>query len=260
MRLHSIRASKHRLAGLAVVLGASMGLAQAAGATPVTRVFVISVPPAQDHAFNVGMQAYEKCLRDHGDTQAMYAYEAETGDLSRYAFLEDYSSWGGMDVHGPAGKACHATFTTDVLPHVGQAFSEVSQLNAKDSYMPGGDPDPTPLMWVDAYRIKPGQGPAFHDGIAKFAAAAAKIHWDAHFAGYDSAGAGQGAENFVIVSPNKSWADAGQDPSPSAKDMMDSVYGKAAAESMHRKFIASIAEHWSDAWSYDKELTLIPGK
>jgi hypothetical protein len=260
MNSHAIPPSKHRLAGLAVVLAASMGLAQVAGAAPVTRVYVVEVPAPQDHAFNVGIKAWYKCLRNHGTKQATYVYQAETGDLSRYLFLIPYSAWGGMDTHDPASKPCQATFVTAVLPHTGQAFSEVAELNAKDTYMPGGDPDPTPIMWVDAYRIKYGQGPAFEDALAKLAAAAAKSHWQGHFQGYNTEGSGQGGENFVLVWPNKSWADAGTDATPSAKDMMGSVYGAAAAEATHQKFLAAIDEHWSDAWSYDKDLSLIPGK
>ena len=260
MNSHLIRASKHRLAGLAVVLAASMALAQAASATSVTRVYVVGVPPAQDHAFNEGVKAWETCLRSHGAKRTTYAYDSETGDDTRYLFLVEFGSWGDMDAHDPAGKACAALFRTQVQVHVTQVFSEIAVPNDKDSYMPGGDPDPAPMIWVDAYRIKPGQGDAFSDGLGKFAAAAAKTHWNAHFAGYDVEGGGQGAENFVLVWPNKNWADIGQDPSPSVKDMMNSVYGAAGAQSMHQAFLATIAEHWEDAWSYDKDLSVIPGK
>lgn len=261
MKIHAIRPSKHWLAGLAAALAACAGLAQAATAPPpVTRVFIVAVPPAQDHAFNVGIKAWWKCMRTHGVRQATYTYDSETGDLTRYLFLNPYSSWGAMDTHDPAGKACMPVFLTTVQPHASQVFSEVAELNAKETYMPGGDPDPAPILWVDAYRIKPGQGDTFKDSLAQFAAAAAKTHWQGHFEGYDIDGSGQGGENFVLVWPNKNWADVGQDPSPSAKDMMKNVYGAAAAESNHQKFLATIAEHWEDAWSYDKDLSLIPGK
>jgi hypothetical protein len=249
-----------RSIGSALLLATALGLAQAAAAGPVTRVFVVEVPPAQDHAFNQGMKGYEKCLRDHGAKHATYVYDAETGDVDRYLFLEQFSAWGGMDVHDPAGKACHALFGTAVLPHFSQAFSEVAELNAKDTYLPGGDADPTPIMWVDAYRIKAGQADQFRDALGMLAAAAAKAHWNAHFAGWDTDGAGAGGENFVLVWPNKSWADVGTDPSPSTKDLMTNTYGKAAAEANHQKFVDAIAEEWSDAWSYDKDLSYIPGK
>ncbi|MGH8199789.1 MAG: hypothetical protein ACREVO_05420 [Steroidobacteraceae bacterium] len=260
MNTHLVRACAHRLAGLAVVLAASMGLAQVAAATPVSRVYIVEVPPAEDHAFNVGVQAWEKCLRDHGARQATYAFEAQTGDLSRYLFLNQYSSWGGMDAHDAAGMACRDTFGTAVLPHVSGAVSNIAVVNAKDTYMPGGDPDPPSVLWADAYRIKAGQEPAFNAALEKLAAAAAKTHWQGHFIGHDIMGAGKGGADFIIAWPNKSWADVGQDPSPSARDMMDRVYGAAAAESLHRKFVASIAEHWSESWSYDKDLSFIPGK
>jgi hypothetical protein len=261
MNVHTIRPLKRRLAGFAVVLAAAMGLEQAAAATtPVTRVFIVQVPSAQDHAFIVGVKAYEKCLSDHGTQQATYVYGAETGDLTRYLFLNGYSAWSGMDAHDAAGMACRGVFGTELLPHVGQAFSEVAVLNAKDTYMPGGDPDPAPMIWVDSYRIKAGQGPAFNDALQHLAAAAAKTHWEARFEAYDIEGGGQGAQDFVLVWPNKSWADIGQDPNPSAKHMMEGVYGAAAAASEHQKFLATIAEHWSDTWSYHKDLSLVPGK
>ncbi|MGH8290165.1 MAG: hypothetical protein ACREV7_14250 [Steroidobacteraceae bacterium] len=260
MNVHLIRPLKHLLAGLAVVLAASMGLAQVAGATSLTRVYVVVVPAAQDHAFNVGMKAWEKCLRAHGDKQTTYVYDAETGDMSRYLFLNQHSTWGGMDVHDPSDKACQSAFSTGVVPHFSQVFSEIAELNDKDTYMPAGDSDPAAILWVDAFRIKTGQAAAFHDGLAQFAAAAAKTHWMGHFAGWDIDASGQGGEDFALVWPNKNWADVGTDPSPSAKDMMDRVYGAANAQAMHQKFLASVHESWSDAWSYDKDLSFIPRK
>ncbi|HEV2269609.1 MAG TPA: hypothetical protein VGR92_09130 [Steroidobacteraceae bacterium] len=260
MNIQAILPSNHPLAGLAVVLAASAGLAQAAAAGPVTRIFLVEVPAAQDHAFNVGVKAYDKCLRDHGTKQPTIVYDAETGDLSRYLFLEQRDSWAALDTHDPAGMACRDTFTTMVLPHVGQAFSEFSEINPKDSYMPGGDPDPAPIMWVDVYRLNFAQASAFHEAMGQFAAAAAKTHWEGHFAGYDIEGSGQRGISFTLVWPNKSWSDVGHDPNPSAKAMMESVYGKEAAEAMHRKYVAAIAEHWEDAWSYDKDLSLTPAK
>lgn len=261
MNVPAIRPLTHRLAAFAVVLAAAMGLAQTATATmPVTRVFVVQVPSAQDHDFIVGVKDYEKCLSDHGTKQGTYVYDAQTGDLTRYLFLNGYSAWSGMDAHDAAGMACRGVFGAEVLPHVGQAFSEVAELNAKETYMPGDDPDPAPMIWVDSYRIKAGQEPAFGEGLQHLAAAAAKTHWEAHFEGYDIEAGGQGAQDFVLVWPNKSWADMGQEPNPSAKDMMTRLYGAAAAASGHRKFVASIAEHWADSWSFDKDLSLIPGK
>lgn len=260
MNNRAIRAWRCRLAGLGVALAASVGLAQAAAPASVTRVYVVDVPPAQDVAFGEGVKTWEKCLHDHGGKQAIVAYAAETGDLGRYLFLETYGAWSGMDNHDAADKGCEPTFRSEVLPHFNHGFSEIAQLNSKETYMPGEDADPAAMIWVDAFRIKPGQTDAFNGAVAKFAAAAAKTRWPGHFAGYDIEGSGQGAEDFVLVWPNKSWADIGQDPNPTVRQLMESVYGKAAARANHEKFVGSIAEDWSDAWSYDKDLSYAPGK
>jgi hypothetical protein len=103
-----------------------------------------------------------------------------------------------------------------------------------------------------------GQGHNFHAALEKLAAAAAKKHWEGHFAGYDVMGSGEGGEDFLMVWPNKNWADAGTETKLSAKDMMYSVYGKSAAETNRRRFVQTIAEDGSDVWSYDKQLSVTP--
>lgn len=260
MNIHASRPFKSRFAGLGVVLAASLSMAQAASPTAITRVYIVTVPPAQDHAFNEGIKSWEKCRHDQGAKQAIVAYDAQTGDLGRYLFLERHSAWSEMDNHEAADKACAPTFRSEVLPHFTQGLSRFAALNAKDTYLPGGDADPAAIMWVNVFRIKPGQRQTFNDTLSKFAAGAAKTHWEGHFSGWDIEGSSQGGEDFVLVWPNKSWADVGQDPNPSAKDMMAGVYGKAAARANHDKFLATIAEQWSDAWSYDKDLSYTPGK
>lgn len=258
MNIHAIRAS-YRLTCLGVLLAGSLGLAQAADPAPVVRVYVGIVPPAQGSEFAAGLKMWEKCLSDHGGKQKLVTYAAQSGDLDRYLFLEDHEAWSGMD-DDAANTACAPDFRTEVTPHLSQGFSEIAVLNVKESYLPGDDPDPAPMLWVEAFRLKPGYGEAFGEAFAKYAAAAAKIHWQPHFGGYDIQGSGNGGEDFVLVSPNKSWADVGADPKPSIKDMMQSVYGKAAARAIREKFEGAIADEWSDIWSYDKDLSYIPAK
>jgi len=239
---------------------ASVGLSTPALAAEVTRIYVVEVPAPKDHAFREGVVAWHACERANGNHSSVLVYDAETGDVGRYAFLDVGTDWAQMDRKNPAEKACSALFRDSVLPNVSSATSEILQENSKLSYMPGGDPDPAPMVWVNAFRIKPGHGDEFHAGLEKFAAAAAKTRWQGHFTGYDVMGAGAGGEDFLLVWPNKNWADIGTDPNPSIKDMMNSVYGKSAAEASHKRFFDSVAADWADAWSYDKTLSATPEK
>jgi hypothetical protein len=245
------------LAALAALTAASGVPALAA---PVTRVYIVAVSAPKDHAFREAVMAWDACQRANGSRSTVRVYDADTGDVGRYAFLQTHASWADMDHKNPAGKACAALFRTGVMPNITAASSHLTQISAKVTYMPGGDPGPAPMLWVNAYRIKPGQGHSFHAALEKLAAAAAKKHWEGHFAGYDVMGSGEGGEDFLMVWPNKNWADAGTEAKPSMKDMMYSVYGKSAAKANRRRFEDSIAEDWSDVWSYDKELSVTPEK
>lgn len=243
-----------------VMLVCGLVAAQAADSGGVTRDYDVIVPPPQDHAFREGMKHWEKCLRDHGSSQAIYAYDAETGNQSRYAFLVPHASWAGIGRHTAAGKACQETFERAVAPHFTGVVGAILQVNAKTSYDPDNTSPTTPLWWVDDYRIKPGK---YHEflGIAHaFAAAAAKTGWEVHFHGYEVMGGGKGSPQFLLTFPNKSWAEAGMKPNPSTRKMMDSVYGKAAATALFRKLFHVVKNEWSSIWSYDEELSLVPAK
>lgn len=222
---------------------------------PITRVYIVQVSAPNDHAFRAGVKAWNKCLRASGNRAPSVVYDAVTEDLSRYAILYPHRTWGGMDRSMPGGKPCRALFRAAVTPYVGSAYSEILQLNPKITYMPTENPQPAPMLWVVGMRIKAGASHRFHAGLEQYAAAAAKTHWDKHFSGYEVIGAGRGGEDFLLVFPNKNWADMGTEPTPSAQQMMDSVYGASRARAMHKRWDRSIDESWSDGWRYDKGLS-----
>jgi hypothetical protein len=252
------------LAALAALAATAAGLSPIALASPVTRVYVVDVPAAKDHAFREGVMAWNKCLRANGDHSTTEVYDSETGELGRYAFLAVHPSWADMDRMSPAGKACDALFRTAVLPQIGDASSDLMVQNPKITHMTGSEPDseaaPTAIAWVIEFRIKPGQDANFHSALEKYAAAANKTHWAGQFVGYDVMASGQGGEDFIIMGPNKNWADAGTNPKPSATQMMYSVYGESRAKANRKVLDDSIAESWSDIWSYDKTLSYLPQK
>ena len=245
---------------LGLMLTCGLAVAEAADSGGVIRDYQVIVPPPRNHAFREGMKHWEKCLRDHGSSQTIYAYDAETGNQSRYAFVVPYSSWAEIDQHTAAGRACRDTFDRSVAPHVTGDVSVIRQVDPKASYDPDNSPATTALWWVVKYRVRPGKYRQFLGIAHAFAAAAAKAGWQVHFKGYEVIGGGDGSPQFMLVFPNKSWAEAGMKPNPSTRKMMDSVYGKTAAAAMSHKLHRLIRNDWESLWSYDKELSLVTAK
>ena len=261
MRLATICSSTFFWAAAAALGAVVASPARAAQPEAVTKIYVLEVPPAMDGAFRKGVQTWEKCLEAHKAAFTLHAYDAESGDLGRYAFIEAHRSWGDLDTHDPAGKACNATFRENILPHFTQGSAEFAQPTAKISYTAGDDPDSAaPIVWVDALRFKPGHERDYIAYASKFAAAAAKMHFNQPYEGYEVFGSGHGGESLLLVGAGKTWAEIGADPVPDPDKMMEEVYGKKVAKALREEATASIAEHWADAWSYDKELTYLPKK
>jgi len=203
-----------------------------------------------------GIQALD--LVEHGATRAMWAFDQVTGNLDHYVFESGDTTWAAMDAHDPAGKACGPTFVSAVEAHFSKGTSWVAQDMPKLSH-PGALKH-MDYFYVASVKVRPGQGPDFEEALGKFAAAADKTKWDANWDTMGIIAGGRGAADYDMVWPNKSWAEMGEDPSPSAKAMMEHVYGKAAAAANRKRYLAAIEHSWSSIYKYDKDLSYIPAK
>lgn len=248
-----------KVMAIAVAAFASGGLAaQAAAPAAVHRFYEITVAPAQDHAFQEGIKTWLQCLHQHGETHAMWAFDQITGNLDHYVFENDTTTWAAMDTHDMAGNACWPTFVSAVEPHTSKAVSWVAQDMPKLSH-PGAMKD-MDYFYVASVKVKPGQGANYEEALGKFAAAADKTKWDANWEAMSVIAGGRGAADYNLVWPNKSWAEMGEDPSPSAKAMMEHVYGKVAAAANRKQYLAAIEHSWSSIYKYDKDLSYTPAK
>ncbi len=235
-------------------------LAIAATSGPITQLSIFAVPPRHAQSFDQGIERWERCLRARGETETIEGYRAQTGDLGRFLILVPHRSWADMDRSDPAAKACATSFKRNVLPNSSDIRREFWQQDPRLSWMPGSNSGPAPMLQIDAYRIKAAKESSFKAVFRKFVAAAAKIHWQEHFLGLDVYASGRDGENFVLLAPEEAWASAGLQPKPSVPDMMRGVYGLASARAMHREFVGSLVDEWSDIWRYEKSESYIPAR
>jgi hypothetical protein len=241
---------------LALLLGSAV---QAADKAPVTvmRDYTDSVAPADQQAYEAGVKSFNQCLRQHGFKYTWTAWTHETGDTYTYSYTSAAIPWSSFDDMDAAGKACDATMRSGVNPHLKSETSAFMQTMPELSHVPKAvDPAPK-LIEVTLFTLKPGHeaSDAFIANVKKIAAAADKSNWPYYFQIGRIVDAGDGAPDFILVSPSKSWAELGRDPDPDVWKMVEGVYGKADAAAMRKAINEAIKDESSHVDSYNADLT-----
>ena len=230
----------------------------------VYRVFNDSVAPADQDAYEAGGKAYNQCLHDHGFKYTWTAWNHETGDTYAYSYVAGPYTWADFDTMHAAGKVCDATWHKMANPHLKGEGSAFMVGHADMSHMPkDSDKAPQPAMiGVVVFHLKNGHEAheAFANAVKKIAAAADKSNWSGHFETLEINYGGDGAPDYIVLLPNKNWADVGMEANPSLWKMMEGVYGKTEAAAIHKSLGDSIEKSSSHIDSYNADLTYTAAK
>lgn len=244
----------------------ALGSANAADADKavVSRDFTDTVAPANQVAYEAGVKAWNQCLKEHGSKYSWSAWVHETGDVYSYSYVTGPYTWADFDRMRESGKACEATWRTQANPHLKGETSTFMVDQPEMSYLPkdwARQPQPA-LLDVVYFTLKPGReaNMAFRDGAKKIAAAAAKSKWPHHFRFLEIQAGDEGAPDYVIVMPSKSWADYGAGLDASFWKMVEGVYGKADADALRASINGAIDKASEHIDSYNAELSYDAGK
>jgi hypothetical protein len=243
--------------GLLCTVGAH---AQDMGKASVIRDYTDIVAPADQQAYEAGIKSYNQCLAQHGFKYGWVAWTHETGDTYAYSYTTDPLPWEAFDTMHSAGKACDQTLRSNVNPHLKSETSAFYEAMPEISHMGKGEGMTSPLIQVTLFKLKQGHeaSEAFIAAAKKIADAANKSNWPFHYRfGRIKLGA-EGAPDFILVSPAKSWADLGEGENPTLWKMVESVYGKDDAQALRKSINEAIAEASSHADSYNADLTYTP--
>ncbi len=226
--------------------------------TTVARDYTDTIAPADQQAYEAGVKSYNACLSQHGFKYAWTAWGHATGDVYSYSYVSDPLSWADFDVMHEAGKACDATFKAQVNPHLKGETSAFMEGKSDLSNMPESMSPPPALIGVTYFKLKRGERKTFLDAVKKIYAAAVKTKWPGHSMLNEVIGGGDGAPDFLLVSPSKSWADFGQETNPDLWKMLESVYGKAEADGIRKTIRDSVQDSSYHVDYYNADLTYRP--
>lgn len=237
-----------------------MGSVQAAAkdSANIVRDYTDTVAPSDQQAYEAGIKSYNQCLAQHGFKYTWTSWVHETGDVYSYSYVTDPMTWAGFDAMHEAGKACDATFRTQVNPHLKGETSVFMQGDPELGNLPDNALGTPALIEVTYFKLKPGQRQAFMDAAKKIYAAAKKSRWEGRSILNEVIDGGDGAPDFLLVSPAKNWADLGKELDPTLWKMLENVYGKADADALRKTLRDAIQESPSHVDSYNAELSYRP--
>ncbi|MGA9422558.1 MAG: hypothetical protein WBW61_09355 [Rhodanobacteraceae bacterium] len=230
----------------------------------VSRDYTDTVMPADQQSYEAGAKAYNQCLREHGSKHTWTAWVHETGDVYQYSYVAGPYTWADFDTMHSIGKACDATWRSQANPHLKGEISVFMVDQPEMSHMPR-DWDkqaPPALIEVDYFTLNAGHDAdeAFTAGVKKIAAAATKSNWPYYNRTLQVQYGGEGAPDYIMVFPGKSWADLGAEPDPGLWKMVEGVYGKADAAALRKSLNDAIKNVSSHVDSYNADLSYIAGK
>jgi hypothetical protein len=243
---------------VAIALSAAAdGMAADNDKTLVVRDYTDVVAPADQVAYEAGIKSFNQCLGQHGFKYSWMAWTHETGDTYAYSYVTDPLPWAAFDAMQSAGKACLSSIHTDVNPHLKSEVSVFIETHPELSHMAKGASLQAPYIEVIYFKLKPGHDAhqAFLDVAKKIAAGTEKAKWPNNYWLGEIMDGGEGAPDFVIVLPAKSWAELGKQPDTPLWAVMENVYGKEDAQAMRKSLAEATQEVTSHIDSYNAELS-----
>lgn len=231
----------------------------------VTRDWSDTVAPADQNAYEAGVKAYNQCLRDNGVKYDEVAYTHETGDTYKYSYVTGPYTWADFDTLRTQSKPCDAVWRSQANPHLKGETSAFFVDEPDMSHMPanwGKDDMRPPLIHVLYFTLNQGHAAdeAFTSVLKKAAAAANKSKWPYYYRVLAVQGGDEGSPDYLIVIPNKSWAEFGADPDPTFWKMVGNAYGQADVDAMRKSFGEAIKTSSDHVDSYSADLTYSGGK
>jgi len=227
----------------------------------ISRVYVDTVAPSEQLAYENAALSYNRCLSEHGFRYSWTAWAHETGPTNQYTWVTGPYTWETFDAFGEADAPCEDVWRKLAGPRL-QLEASVFLIEMPElSHVAQSTDEKPALLNVLAFTLKSGAeaNDAFVAVQAKIAAAAEKSRWPHYFRFSRVRGGGKDSPDYIVTARYKNWADYGAGP-PALWKMVEGVYGKAEAAAMRKTMDDAILVTSAHVESYNAKLSYIPSK
>lgn len=214
--------------------------------------------PGMTKQYEDGRKQKAEWHKQQKDTQPLLVWETISGDRTgTYIVGRLDQHWADLDKPSVPEQADLEEFNKVMGPYVQSIVTRYYELMPKMS-KPLETPGPSKFAEILTFHVRPGKGNDFRSALARSTEAIEKTKWATHFYWYVLANGGP-SNTYVLVLPHSNWADFEDKPDMKPfPEMLREAFGPAEAESITKRFDASIESETSEIVQFRPDLSYLP--
>jgi len=192
------------------------------------------------------------------DSQPLMVWEIRTGEATgTYVVGRTGQHWADFDKPAVPDQADLDEYNKVIGSYVESLEARYYQYLPKVSNMTmTGTPEK--YSEVIVFQVKNGHDADFMSGIARVTEAAQKTKWPVQFGWFVLANGGRRGQ-YVLIVPHKNWAEFEDKPDVKPlPDMLKDAFGQDEADSIMRRFDASVEHTYTEIDEFRADLSYLP--
>ena len=217
-----------------------------------------TLKPGMAKQYEDGRKQKAEWHKQQKDTRPLLVWETVSGDhTGTYIVGRLDQHWADLDKPSVPEQADLEEFNKVMGTYVQSLVTRYYELLPKLS-KPLETPGPSKFAEIVTFHVRPGKGDDFRSALARSTEAIEKTKWAAHFYWYALANGGP-SNTYVLVLPHSNWADFEEKPDLKPfREMLKEAFGAAEAESITKRFDASIESQTSEMVEFRPDLSYLP--
>lgn len=195
------------------------------------------------------------------DSQPLFVWETISGDNTGTFIVGRLGQhWADFDKPSVPEQADLEQYNKLIGANVQSLVTRYYEFLPKVSSSPEHTTVPSKYSEIITFRVRPGKVEDFRSALTRASEAIEKTKWPGHGLWYVLANGGSG-DTYVLVLPHSNWADF--EDSPDMKpfpEMLKDAFGQAEADSITKRFDASIESETTEIIKFRADLSYVPNK
>ncbi len=249
---------KLELSMCATVVASLLCLPALAQETPgtVARIGVFEPKPGAAAQFEQGRKKHFEFHRKENDTWSWFTWEVISGEHEGTYITGTFGhQWKDFDAWEKLDRADTADANANMGPSLESESTAYYELIPDASRPPAGK-EPSPMIQVTHFYVKPAGVEAFVAAIKEAKTALDKAGWPSHSFWYRLVNGGEGPE-FVLVAARASWAEMAP-PAKSLAETLAGVLGPQKAVAVIHAVMGNTSRTYSELLRYRPDLSYVP--